>query len=841
MADAPNAEPDSSDGSFARSQNAIADPHASASFRALWGILCRQRRFLISALSTLVIACLLYWLILPNQYEAVARITLRTTPLTPLGVDDSAEVGARQLLTGDLQLETLANELRSNQLAWRVIRGERLYLATGFLGSFGRRFDRLNVDHPSPDDQNYLLDRFQKSLSVRTVPRTLIIEIRFRSKDPALSATVVNALIRAYRQQDSAQRMEATAQATGWLEGQLRDLKARVDENDRRLLDFQKNHGLIESPEMLPSGQTGDVAHNVAMSEVDDLGRELVTATSDRILREAEYRAADVGDPELVIASDPDLRAQNSNFATAVLQQLHFRRSELELELGRLRIEHGPNFPRVVEIQTQIGDIDRQIANEDAMLIARFKEAWRSAASREDLLRSTLQQSAGEAIKVNEAATQYAFMREEANHSRDLLMRVEEKSQEAGLTAGVSGSRVAVVDPALQPVKPVSPNLLLDLAITLFVGGWLSLAGAFLLESLSRPAARRAALLLLIAVMCSLARAQAPTPSTSGLPTGVARIPQSTETRSVPNANEAPAVWSSPSTAASAPGTGPVSLEPVDAPLGPGDVADITEFHTPEFHTITRVSERGTLDLPLVGEVQVNGLTEHTAAKAIERALINHGMLLHPQVSVLVTAFVGLDVSVLGEVTHPGVYPLAVHHRLLDLISAASGLTPNAGSLVTIIHRDRNRPPQAIVLDRSNPQVAAQENPELESGDTVQVNHAGLVYVVGDVIRPGGFPVDPSQHLTVVQAITLAWGPTQSANLSRALLIREQKGGRTLTQLNLKRLLRGQDPDLPIQDHDIIFVPDSAARNLWNRSLESVMQSAAGVSIYAGMVYSQRF
>jgi protein involved in polysaccharide export with SLBB domain len=95
--------------------------------------------------------------------------------------------------------------------------------------------------------------------------------------------------------------------------------------------------------------------------------------------------------------------------------------------------------------------------------------------------------------------------------------------------------------------------------------------------------------------------------------------------------------------------------------------------------------------------------------------------------------------------------------------------------------------------------------------------------------------------MTVVKALSLAWGPGQNAALSRGILIREQKGGRTLTSLNLKRLLRGQDPDLPIQDHDILFVPDSAVKNLWNRTMESVIQSAAGVSIYAGLVYSQRF
>jgi protein involved in polysaccharide export with SLBB domain len=97
------------------------------------------------------------------------------------------------------------------------------------------------------------------------------------------------------------------------------------------------------------------------------------------------------------------------------------------------------------------------------------------------------------------------------------------------------------------------------------------------------------------------------------------------------------------------------------------------------------------------------------------------------------------------------------------------------------------------------------------------------------------------QSLTVVQALSLAWGPTQNAAGNKALLIREQKGGRTLTFLNLKRMLHGQDPDQPVRDGDILFVPDSMAKNLMNRTMESVVQSAVGVTIYAGLVYSQRF
>jgi polysaccharide export outer membrane protein len=243
----------------------------------------------------------------------------------------------------------------------------------------------------------------------------------------------------------------------------------------------------------------------------------------------------------------------------------------------------------------------------------------------------------------------------------------------------------------------------------------------------------------------------------------------------------------------------------------------------------------------MIDEIQLGGMDEQAAARAIEASLVAKGMLLHPLVSVMVTAYAGQDVSVLGEVARPGVYPFTYHHRLLDLISAASGLSANAGRLVNVFHSNDPKTAHPVALDPSGTDTTADHNPELSPGDTVQVSRAGLVYVVGDVIRPGGFAVDPVQGLTVVQALSLAWGPSQNAASANAILIRDQKGGRTITTLNLKRMLHGQDPDQPIQDRDILYIPDSMAKNLWNRTLESAIQSTIGVTIYSALVYSTRY
>jgi polysaccharide export outer membrane protein len=426
-----------------------------------------------------------------------------------------------------------------------------------------------------------------------------------------------------------------------------------------------------------------------------------------------------------------------------------------------------------------------------------------------------------------------------------LYLRVQEKAEEAGFAAGVRSSNISVVDYARQPVKPVSPDLPLYLAITFFVGLWIAVGAALLREALGSPGVRLVlALIVLLGAGVSL-RAQAPTPNTSGLPAGVASFPQSQETRSLPNPKEAPAIWNDAGgvapTAGVPPSAGTQSSAPMPAPIGPGDFLEIAEYHTPEFHSTVRVSAEGTVTLPLIGEVKLAGKDEQGAARAIEAALLAKGMLLHPLVSVLVTAYAGQDVSVLGEVTRPGVYPYTFHHRLLDLISAASGLSPNAGRLVNVFHQGDSKTPHAVVLDPSGTDTSSDHNPELSPGDTVQVSRAGLVYVVGDVIRPGGFAVDPVQGLTVVQALSLAWGPSQNAAVGKALLIREQKGGRTMIALNIRRMLRGQDPDQSVQDRDILYVPDSEAKNLLNRTLESAIQSTIGVTIYSALVYSQRY
>lgn len=807
----------------------------------------RNGRLFLGIVAVLLTVCVVYCLIAPNEYEASGEVELRGAPESLLAPDRGESASAAAFAMGQVQLETLANVLRSEQLAWRVITDLRLYDDPAFARGFRRRFPEFSADAAGADAKEYLLRRFDQRLTVESLPHTVVLGIRFRSRDAGLSARVVNQLIEEYEKQETDSLLHSARGRTEWLNAQLQAMKVRVDQDTVRLAEFQQANGIVSVSGKAGDARQGEVGQSGLMTAIEEGNRALVNATADRIAREAEYRAAKAADPEAAIGG-LERSGGAGNPQMLLLQQLRARQSDLKLEEARLEVEHGANFPRVVEIRTEMRDADAQIKEAHAQLVEGLRSAWKTSVDREELLRRNVDEVTGAGLKLSGAALTYAAMWQEANANRETYLTLLQRAEEASVAVGSRGSAIRVIDYARPPAKPASPNLLLDLAVTLFVGVWVALTVVLGRENFRRKSLAGAALVVLVAMGANSSYSQPPTPNTSGVPAGVTRIPKSVEVRSKPSAKDAPAVWNSGGLAASLAGARSETAGGVNqaaqvmaAPIGAGDLLEVTEAHGTELRATVRVSEAGTVVLPLAGEVDLRGMDERSAAHAIEAALIAKGMLLHPQVTVLVTVYAGQDVSVLGEVARPGVYSYAVHHRLLDLISAASGLSQNAGRMVTITHRDDPEKPEVVVLDPAGADPGGAHNPELQPGDTVQVGRAGLIYVVGDVIRPGGFPVDPVQAITVVQAVSLAWGPTQNAALKNTVLIREQAGGRTVTSLNLNRMLRGLDPDLPVRDRDILFVPDSMAKNLLNRSMESVIQSAAGVSIYSGLVYSQRY
>ena len=243
-----------------------------------------------------------------------------------------------------------------------------------------------------------------------------------------------------------------------------------------------------------------------------------------------------------------------------------------------------------------------------------------------------------------------------------------------------------------------------------------------------------------------------------------------------------------------------------------------------------------------------------------------------PHVGVFVQELQSHSVSVVGAVKMPGVFQIRGTKTVIEVLSMAEGLADDAGDTVLIMHgagyaesgssngpdpRRRNCSLSAsrdVVKNDGSQSTAQEKNGEIEEinlkkllesadsalnvpvrpGDIVKVPRAGIVYVVGEVQKPGGFVLQNNENISVLQALALAEGPTHTSAISRARIIRTDPatGKRTEIPMNLGKIFSGKAPDTFLQPKDIVFVPNSAAKSVLYRGSEAALQTAAGVAIY---------
>lgn len=264
--------------------------------------------------------------------------------------------------------------------------------------------------------------------------------------------------------------------------------------------------------------------------------------------------------------------------------------------------------------------------------------------------------------------------------------------------------------------------------------------------------------------------------------------------------------------------------------VGTGDLLEISVYGVPELTTKARVGNNGDIYLPLIDYVHVDGLTPEAAQKLIETRLTEGGFVNNPHVSILVVEYPSQKVSVLGQVARPGPYEAIGEKRLYDLISAAGGLTERAGKTVLITHR--NHPDKAVKVTLAEGLAStAESNVLVQPGDTVVVQRAGIVYVVGDVGRPTGVIMD-NDHMTVLQAIALAGGTNKTAKLNGARILRHTPNGVVETPIHLKQILQAKKADESLFAEDILFVPGSSGKAAAYR-VADVMLQAGTVSLIA--------
>jgi polysaccharide biosynthesis/export protein len=260
--------------------------------------------------------------------------------------------------------------------------------------------------------------------------------------------------------------------------------------------------------------------------------------------------------------------------------------------------------------------------------------------------------------------------------------------------------------------------------------------------------------------------------------------------------------------------------------IGPGDEIELTVYGAPDLSQHTRVNSEGKISMPLIGYIRLSGLSSSEAELAISTQLLQGNIVNDPHVSVYVKEYRSGGISVAGEVTKPGVYSAVGPHRLFDILQSAGGLTERAASQATISHRgDEN--PNTVELS-ADPLRMVTSNVELLPGDTVFVAKAGIVYVLGEVGKPGGYVLNSTGGVTVLRVVAAAGGPTRVASVGGTKMLRRTPSGLQELRVPLKELLHAKVADIPVQADDIIYVPSSRLKTAMNAgALLSTIGTAA--------------
>lgn len=265
--------------------------------------------------------------------------------------------------------------------------------------------------------------------------------------------------------------------------------------------------------------------------------------------------------------------------------------------------------------------------------------------------------------------------------------------------------------------------------------------------------------------------------------------------------------------------------------IGPGDQVHIQILEAPELEQHVRVTDAGFAPLILNIQVKIAGLSPAGAAEAVERALVSSNYLLHPHVSVSVDRFATQGVSVVGQVHLPGNYSIDTPRSILEILALAGGITEAADRRITI---ERRTTKEKILYVFSNKSPSALDtNVQVYPGDIVVVPKADIVYILGDVGRPGGYPMATNNStLTVLEAISLAGSTPPSAVPSHTRLIRKMPDGSYVEiHLPLSQMQKGDKADVQLQADDILYVPFSYIRNMGGQ-LDTLVAAATTASIY---------
>lgn len=237
-----------------------------------------------------------------------------------------------------------------------------------------------------------------------------------------------------------------------------------------------------------------------------------------------------------------------------------------------------------------------------------------------------------------------------------------------------------------------------------------------------------------------------------------------------------------------------------DIELGPGDTLRVNVYGHPDLSLEARVSESGSISYPLIGEVKVSGLSPAAAQKKIAGMLERGGYLRNPQVNISVTQNQSQQVSVLGQVTRPGRYPVDGKRSLTDILALAGGMTQDAGDTVTLVRtRNGKTAKESLDIHAMVKTGDMNKNLQLKTDDVIYVERAPRFYIYGEVQHPGTYKLE--RNMTVIQALSVGGGLSPRGT-DRGVRLKRRDADGTLREITAKH------EDI-VQTDDVVYVRES--------------------------------
>jgi exopolysaccharide transport family protein len=431
-----------------------------------WRILVKRKWTVLATAMIVLTLAAIYTLRITPTYDATARLSVNRENPDPFGVNQKDFSSDAEDFDYTVQMDTQVRILQGETLALHVVRALHLESNPRFAGSLVAPASVSGLQAPalSNEQEQALIGKLRSGLSVTPVPNTRLIDVRVTSPDPNLAATIANAYSSGFVELNRRTKYESTQQASEWLSTQLADLEIKVETSQQKLVQYQKEHGIIG----------GDEKSNIITAKLDDLNKELTTAEADRIIKQSAYQQA--------ISTN----AASSPSATQSPLVAKLRTEELDLQdqLAQLTSQFGPQYPKVQEATSRLqqvrASIDREVKNSGS----RAESEYQAALQRERMLRGQLEGQKQEANQLNQSAIEYNLLKREADSNRQLYDGLLQKLKEAGVSAGLKSSNIRQVDIARVPLAPARPNIPRNLAIALMMGFAGGITLAFLLEVL---------------------------------------------------------------------------------------------------------------------------------------------------------------------------------------------------------------------------------------------------------------------------------------------------------------------------------------------------------------------